>query len=193
MFDIIALIAAYLIGSIPFGLLLTRAAGLGDIRAIGSGNIGATNVLRTGNKKLAFATLMLDMIKGGVAVIIAGALDDGGFIAGFAALAAVIGHSYPLWLKFKGGKGVATTFGACFALYPLIGVASALLWLTTFLFTRISSFSALVAIGAMPVIALLSTEFAEAFFLLPVAFLVFYRHRANIARLKAGTEPKFGK
>ncbi len=193
MMDALALLVAYLIGSIPFGLLLTRAAGLGDIRAIGSGNIGATNVLRTGNKKLAAATLVLDMVKGALAVIAAGALDDGGFAGGFAPLAAVIGHSFPIWLKFKGGKGVATTFGVCLAVYPLIGVASALLWITTFLFTRISSLSALVAIGAMPVIALLSQEYMQAFYLFPMAFLVFHRHRANIARLKAGTEPKFGK
>lgn len=193
MLDMFALLAAYVIGSIPFGLLLSRAAGLGDIRTLGSGNIGATNVLRTGNKKIAAATLVLDMLKGAVAVIVAGAIDDGGFISGFVPLAAVAGHAFPVWLSFKGGKGVATTFGVCLAVYPLIGAAAALIWLTTFLFTRISSLSALLAIGAMPVIAGLSGEWMQAFYLFPITFLVFHRHRTNIARLKAGTEPRFQK
>ncbi len=190
MMDILALLTAYLIGSVPFGLLLTRAAGLPDIRTLGSGNIGATNVLRTGRRGLAVATLLLDMLKGVVAVIAAGAMDEGGIIAMFAACAAVAGHSYPIWLRFQGGKGVATMFGAVFATSPLIGVAGALVWTSVFLFTRISSLSALAAVISMPLIALLGAEWMESIAILPVALLVVHRHRPNIARLIQGNEPK---
>lgn len=189
MYDILALALAYLIGSIPFGLLLTRAAGLGDIRTIGSGNIGATNVLRTGNKKLAAATLVLDMAKGVVAVMIAGALAEGSFFSGFAPLAAIAGHVFPVWLNFKGGKGVATAFGACLAFNVLVGFVGVLVWLLVFLYKRISSLSALVAISVIPVVALLTDGLLAACYLAPVAALVIYRHRDNIARLKAHTEP----
>jgi glycerol-3-phosphate acyltransferase PlsY len=192
MLDLFALLFAYLIGSIPFGLVLTRWAGLGDIRTLGSGNIGATNVLRTGNKKLAAATLFLDMAKGVVAVILANAMGEGHFITGFAAFAAVAGHVFPLWLNFKGGKGVATTFGACLAFAPLIGISGIMVWLSVFLFTRISSLSALLSIGMMPLIALISEGLLDACYLAPIAVLVIYRHRDNITRLKAGIEPKSG-
>ncbi|MDI3338203.1 glycerol-3-phosphate 1-O-acyltransferase PlsY [Defluviimonas aestuarii] len=184
-------VLAYLLGSIPFGVLVTRLMGLGDLRKIGSGNIGATNVLRTGNKAAAFATLILDGGKGAVAVLIARAMagEDAAQIAG---LAAFVGHIFPVWLKFNGGKGVATFLGTLLALAFPVGLAACATWLVTALIFRFSSLSALVA-------ALLSLPWAWALghgdlvtLIFILATLVFVRHKPNIERLKAGTEPKIG-
>lgn len=184
---------AYLIGSIPFGLLLTHAAGLGDIRAIGSGNIGATNVLRTGNKKLAAATLILDGAKGAVAVVLAkyfGTAD----LAPVAAVFSILGHIFPVWLKFKGGKGVATTLGMLLVLAPLTGLLACLTWLAVAFTARISSLSALIALALTPITSCIIYHDARlSFVCLSVAILVFYTHRANIRRLLKGEEPKIGK
>jgi acyl phosphate:glycerol-3-phosphate acyltransferase len=193
-----ALLGGYLLGSIPFGLVLTRLAGLGDIRAIGSGNIGATNVLRTGRKDLALATLLLDAGKAGAALLIARNLygDHAGaseisYLAGGAAL---IGHCYPVWLGFKGGKGVATFFGVLFAgVWPIAIIAGAT-WLAVAAFSRYSSLAALCAAVVAPLAALAggAPDTAAIFFCAALAALIFWRHRANIARLRAGTEPKIG-
>lgn len=184
-------VAAYLLGSVPFGLLLTRAAGLGDIRKVGSGNIGATNVLRTGRKALAAATLVLDGSKGAVAVLLAAALF-GPFAAAIAAAAAVTGHIFPVWLGFRGGKGVATVLGVWLALVWPIGLIACGLWLITAQFFRYSSLAALVAIGATPLLALgLGTQ-VQCLVAALLAVLVFWRHEANIRRLIAGNEPRIG-
>ncbi|NBR91012.1 MAG: glycerol-3-phosphate 1-O-acyltransferase [Rhodobacteraceae bacterium] len=182
----------YLLGSIPFGIVVTRMLGLGDVRKIGSGNIGATNVLRTGNKAAALATLLLDGGKGAVAVLIARALvsEDAAQAAG---LMAFVGHCFPVWLKFKGGKGVATFLGLLLALAWPVGLAACATWLATAALARISSLSALVAAASSTIWCFIFDR-GEIFFL--AAFLtlfVFFTHRANIARLRAGTEPKIGK
>ena len=198
---------SYLLGSIPFGLLLTRLARQGDIRAIGSGNIGATNVLRTGRKWLALVTLLLDMLKGFIAVwngYFMIRMLDMAFLGGKAflitslmlyttALLAVIGHMFPVWLRFKGGKGVATALGALLALYLPLGLVSAGLWAMVFAATRISSLSSLVAIAAAPVTAFFTLGPVAAGCIAPISMLILYRHRDNIRRLRAGTEPRFGK
>ncbi|MEO0549831.1 MAG: glycerol-3-phosphate 1-O-acyltransferase PlsY [Pseudomonadota bacterium] len=189
----VALIAGYVLGSIPFGLLITRLAGLGDIRNIGSGNIGATNVLRTGRKDLALATLLLDSFKAGFAVLILTALTGDRNIGLMSGAAAFLGHCYPIWLRFKGGKGVATYAGLLiFASFKgfLIGMP---IWLSLFALTRISSLSALVAAAAVPVGAYVlgETPFACAVLAL-LSVLVFWTHRTNIGRLFKGEEPKFG-
>jgi glycerol-3-phosphate acyltransferase PlsY len=188
---IFALGLGYAFGSVPWGLVLTQAAGLGDIRQIGSGNIGATNVLRTGNKKLAAATLALDIAKGAVALLLAGWLwgETAGLVAGFGAM---LGHAFPVWLGFKGGKGVATGGGVLLAASWWLGVGAALVWLGMALTTRISSLSALAACAAAPIIAALAERWDLALFSAAIAALVVYRHRANIARLRAGTEPHIG-
>ncbi|HEY8191079.1 MAG TPA: glycerol-3-phosphate 1-O-acyltransferase PlsY [Alphaproteobacteria bacterium] len=198
-------ILGYLIGSIPFGLILTRAAGLGDIRAIGSGNIGATNVLRTGNKKLAAATLILDGAKGAAAVFLAHALGDmlgmmghdpslQGKAALCAGLASIIGHIFPVWLKFKGGKGVATTLGILLALAPWTGLAACVTWLAMAFAFRISSLSALTALALTPLSSwLIYHDPRLSFICALIAALIFYTHRANIGRLMKGEEPKIGK
>ena len=185
-----ALAISYLIGAIPFGLLVTRAAGLGDIRDIGSGNIGATNVLRTGRKGLAAATLLLDGGKGLVAVLIG--WRYGPDIAVIAALGVVLGHLFPIWLKFRGGKGVATTLGALLGLaFPVGGLACAT-WAVVALVLRYSSLSGLVAVGLAPVYAYLMQEFQIAEVAGLLAVLVWLRHHANIRRLLKGEEPKIG-
>jgi len=185
-----ALLAGYLAGSIPFGLLLTKAAGLGDVRNIGSGNIGATNVLRTGNKGLAAATLLLDLLKAFVPTFLAARWFPG--LEGWVAVGAVLGHCFPVWLKFKGGKGVATLAGACFGLAWPIGLAYALVWIGMLLLTRISSLGGLSAAVAAPVAAY-ALQRTDLFpFLVVLAALVIWLHRANIARLTSGTEPKIG-
>ena len=186
-----AALLGYGLGSVPFGLLLTRAAGLGDIRAIGSGNIGATNVLRTGRRGLAAATLLLDGAKGAAAVIVGVMLagPPGGALGG---LAAALGHMFPAWLGFRGGKGVATGFGILLAAAPLAGLASALVWLAVAAATRISSAGALAAAAAAPLLAWAITGRLAALLALAVAALIWLRHRANIARLLAGTEPRIG-
>jgi len=187
----------YLLGSIPFGYLLTKAAGIGDVRDIGSGNIGATNVLRTGHKGLAAATLLLDALKGTVAVVIArniggtyaGLATDAALLAG---LGAFLGHVFPVWLGFHGGKGVATYIGVLFGLNWIAGLAFCGVWLVVAVLTRYSSFSALVAALILPA-GLLSVGDTPAALLAGIlTALLIYKHRANIRRLAAGEEPKIG-
>jgi glycerol-3-phosphate acyltransferase PlsY len=190
-FMIAAAIFGYLLGSIPFGLLLTRMAGLGDIRNIGSGNIGATNVLRTGNKGLALATLLLDGGKGAAAVLIARAVSDD--LAVIAGACAFLGHLFPIWLKFKGGKGVATALGTWLALAWPIGVLACLSWLIIAFVFRYSSLSALLAVALAPVYAIFLGTPAMIWFGVGVAILVWIRHHENIRRLLKGEEPKIGR
>ncbi|MEN8860619.1 glycerol-3-phosphate 1-O-acyltransferase PlsY [Qipengyuania flava] len=186
-----AALLGYLIGSIPFGLLLTRAAGMGDVRKIGSGNIGATNVLRTGNKGLAAGTLLLDLLKGLAPVLIAERLG-GEVAAAFAAGAAVLGHCFPVWLGFKGGKGVATNAGVAFGLAWPVGLAYAFVWLSVLAIFRISSLAGMAAVVAAAAAAPLFGY--PQFFpvLAAIALLIIYLHRANIARLANGEEPRVG-
>jgi acyl phosphate:glycerol-3-phosphate acyltransferase len=188
---IVTVILGYLLGAIPFGILVTRMMGLGDLRQIGSDNIGATNVLRTGNKPAALATLLLDGGKGAAAVLIARALagEDAAQLAG---LGAFLGHLFPVWLRFKGGKGVATFLGILLALAWPVGVAACLTWLATALVSRISSLSALVAAGLAAVWAGLLGHSSMMWLATLLATLVFYKHLPNIERIKAGTEPKIG-
>jgi glycerol-3-phosphate acyltransferase PlsY len=188
---VLALVLAYLLGTVPFGLLVTRAAGMGDIRKIGSGNIGATNVLRTGRKDLAAATLVLDGLKGAAAVV-AGALIAGlgGVIA--AGIGVILGHIFPVWLNFKGGKGVATGAGVLLAAAPLAGAAAAAIWLGVAFATRISSAGALAATAVAPLLAWVSAGGRIALMVLVVSALIWWRHAANIRRLLAGTEPRIG-
>lgn len=183
---------AYLLGAVPFGIVMARIFGLGDLRKIGSGNIGATNVLRTGNKPAAFLTLVLDAGKAGIAVLIARALlgEDAAQLAGFAAF---VGHLFPVWLGFKGGKGVATFLGTLLALAWPVGLAACGLWLVTALISRISSLSALVAAVLTPVAAFLLGHGEVVVLCALLALVILERHKANIARLIAGTEPKIGK
>jgi glycerol-3-phosphate acyltransferase PlsY len=180
----------YLLGSIPFGLLLTRAAGLGDIRNVGSGNIGATNVLRTGRKGLAAATLMLDALKGAAAVLLAAELGHLPAVA--AAAGAVLGHMFPVWLSFKGGKGVATTLGVMWGLSWLVGAIACAAWLLVALLFRYSSLAALIAVAIAAIAAWVLTDARSAMLLTLLVPLVWARHHANIARLLKGTEPKIG-
>jgi glycerol-3-phosphate acyltransferase PlsY len=188
---VFALLTGYALGSIPFGLLLSLAAGQGDIRRIGSGNIGATNVLRTGNKGLAAATLLLDLLKGFGAVVLAAHLWPA--VAALAALGAVLGHCFPVWLKFKGGKGVATTAGVCFGLWWPIGLAYAAVWLGLLAITRISSASGMSAAVAAPVAAAVLSRFDLVPVLAAIALIVVLLHRANIGRLLRGEEPRIGR
>lgn len=187
-----AIAAGYLIGSIPFGLVLTRIAGLGDIRATGSGNIGATNVLRTGRKDIAAATLILDGGKGAAAALLFQYLggDSVGMVAGFAA---VIGHNFPVWIGFKGGKGVATSIGVLLAVAPLVGIVSCLTWIAVAAVLRISSLAALVCLSAAPIYALILATPAHAVLAAALAILALIRHRANIGRLLNGTEPRIAR
>lgn len=184
-------VGGYLLGSIPFGLVLTRLAGYGDIRKIGSGNIGATNVLRTGNKPLALATLLLDSGKGAIAVGLAWYLG-GVTLAAIAGGAAFLGHCYPVWLKFKGGKGVATFLGTLLAIAWPVGLACCGTWLIAAALSRISSLSALVAAALGPIYAYFLAGPDQAWMALFCTVLIFIRHRPNIERLIAGTEPKIG-
>ena len=193
---LLALLLGYLLGSIPFGIILTRLAGAGDLRAIGSGNIGATNVLRTGRKGLAAATVLLDIGKGTLAVWLAHVWFDQAPLAAFGAF---FGHLYPVWLKFAGGKGVATLFGLLlgFSLIGALGwaapLAYAIVWLGTLALVRISSVSGLCAAAAAPIAAGLLGQIDLALLFLGFALIVFWKHRSNIARLFAGTEPRVGK
>jgi acyl phosphate:glycerol-3-phosphate acyltransferase len=189
--SVIFAVIGYLFGSIPFGLLLTRAAGLGDIRRVGSGNIGATNVLRTGNKGLAAATLMLDGLKGAAAVLFA-AWADGHDAVLWAGIGAVLGHAFPVWLRFKGGKTVATSYGVLIAACWPVGLCAGALWLAVAAATRISSVAALVSFALAPVIAAVLADPMIVKLALVIAVLVFARHHANIRRLLAGTEPRIG-
>ncbi len=191
----LAAFIGYLCGSIPFGLLLTKAAGMGDVRDIGSGNIGATNVLRTGNKGLAAGTLLLDLLKGLAPVLAAGMIwtgDMSDVAKAFAAGGAVIGHCYPVWLKFKGGKGVATNAGVAFGLAWPIGLAYAAIWISMLGIFRISSLAGMAAVVAAAAAAPLF-GFPQFFpVLAAIAALIIYLHRANIGRLMKGEEPKIG-
>ncbi|WP_137151988.1 glycerol-3-phosphate 1-O-acyltransferase PlsY [Devosia sp. FKR38] len=186
-----ALVLGYLFGSIPFGLLLTRAAGLGDIRAIGSGNIGATNVLRTGNRGLAAATLVLDAAKAALPVLIARSLwgDDAAMLA---AIGAFLGHCFPVWLGFKGGKGVAVMIGSLLALSWPVGLIFCAVWLLIAVARKFSSLAALTATATAPIFAyvVVSERLAGAVALM--ALLLFFQHRENILRLIKGTEPRIG-
>jgi len=187
----VAFVIGYLLGSIPFGLLLTRFAGTADLRSIGSGNIGATNVLRTGRKGLAAATLLLDMLKGTVAVIIAGNLG-GPNAAMLAALGAFLGHLFPVWLKFRGGKGVAVYIGVLLGLFWPAAVVFCLVWLATAVTSRYSSLSALVASVVTPLFLWWFGHAALASLFAVLTLLLFYMHRENIKRLQAGTEGRIG-
>ncbi|MCB1498067.1 MAG: glycerol-3-phosphate 1-O-acyltransferase PlsY [Bauldia sp.] len=189
-----ALAIGYLLGSIPFGLLLTRFAGLGDVRAIGSGNIGATNVLRTGRRDVAAATLVADCLKGTVAVLIAGALfgfgSDGAMVAG---LGAFLGHIFPVWLKFKGGKGVATYLGVLLGLAWPAALIFAVVWIATAWFTRYSSLSALVAsLVTPPVLIFLLGDNRIGGLFVVLTVILWWRHAENIRRLAARTESRIG-
>ncbi|MBD9648377.1 glycerol-3-phosphate 1-O-acyltransferase PlsY [Ensifer sp. PDNC004] len=187
---LLSLAFGYLLGAIPFGLILTRMAGLGDVRKIGSGNIGATNVLRTGNKKLAAATLLLDALKGSAAAFIASYWGiEAGIAAGFAAF---IGHLYPVWLGFKGGKGVATYIGVLLGLAPLMVLAFAVIWLGMAKISRYSSLSALVATAIIPVLLYAVGNEKVALLFAAMTVITWVKHRANIQRLLAGTESKIG-
>ena len=186
-----AFLIGYLLGSIPFGIILTRLAGTQDLRTIGSGNIGATNVLRTGHKGLAAATLIGDMLKGTVAVIIAGSID-GPNAAMLAALGAFLGHLFPVWLRFRGGKGVATYIGVLLGLFWPAALIFAVIWIGTAVTTRYSSLSALVAAFVTPLFLWWFGHNALASLFAVLTLLLFYMHRENIKRLQAGTEGKIG-
>ncbi|WP_235515728.1 glycerol-3-phosphate 1-O-acyltransferase PlsY [Sphingomonas sp. Leaf10] len=186
-----ALLIGYVLGSIPWGILLTRIAGAGDLRTIGSGNIGATNVLRTGRKGLAAATLLLDLLKGAAAVWIVAALFPGEEL--IAGAAAFIGHCYPLWLRFRGGKGVATMMGVVVALSPIAGLVYAVVWLGLLAGLRISSVAGMAAAVAAPLAAALVGRFDLVLLFLGLALIVLWKHRENIERLIAGAEPRIGR
>ncbi len=185
------ILVGYLLGSIPFGLLLTRAAGLGDIRRIGSGNIGATNVLRTGNKGLAAATVLLDGGKGAVAVLLA-VWFAGHDAVLWAGIGAVLGHAFPVWLRFKGGKAVATSYGVLIAAAWPVGICAGAIWLVVAALARMSSLAALVSFAAAPVIAAVLADATVVKLSLVILVLVFVRHHENIRRLLAGSEPRIG-
>jgi len=187
----LALLIAYFLGSIPFGLVITRLAGLGDIRTIGSGNIGATNVMRTGHKLLGINTLVLDAVKGVLAVEIAKEFGLSPEWIYACALACVLGHVFPLWLKFKGGKGVATALGVIFALSLTAGIVFCVFWLIGYFWTKIVSVASLEAIWL--IIPFNTNHVEDLFFYLLLAILISYTHRANIKRLKEGTESSFRK
>lgn len=190
MITVLSLVLGYVLGSIPFGLLLTRAAGLGDVRSIGSGNIGATNVLRTGHKGLAAATLLLDALKGTAAVLIAGQFDlNAALAAGFAAF---IGHLYPVWLNFKGGKGVATYLGVLLGFGWQPALLFAVVWLAIAFITRYSSAAALTAVAVVPVGLYFMSLPIVALVFAVMSAIVWYKHKANIQRLHAGTETRIG-
>lgn len=185
-------VLAYLLGSVPFGIVITRALGLGDLRKIGSGNIGATNVLRTGNKGAALATLVLDAAKGGIAVLIARAAlgEDAAQLAG---LAAFLGHLFPVWLRFRGGKGVATFLGILLALSWPVGLAVCGTWLVIALLTRTSSIAALVSAASASLWLFWFNDGRMLFLVMLLTILVYLRHGENLKRIKAGTEPRIGR
>jgi glycerol-3-phosphate acyltransferase PlsY len=185
-----ALVVGYGFGSIPFGLLLTKAAGLGDVRSIGSGNIGATNVLRTGRKDIAAATLLLDALKATAAALIMSAFSpEAGALAGFGAF---LGHIFPVWLKFKGGKGVATFLGSLLGIAWPAGLAFIAIWLSVAFLSRYSSLAALVASAASPFVLFLMDLPGQALLLGLMAAILWWKHKENIARLFDGTEGKIG-
>ena len=186
----LSLVLSYLLGSIPFGVILTRLGGAGDLRTIGSGNIGATNVLRTGRKGLAAATLLLDMAKGAIAVLLVAHLFPGNAL--LAAAGAFIGHCYPVWLKFKGGKGVATLMGIVVALHWPLGLVYAVVWLGLLAGLRISSVAGMAAALSAPFAAAVFGRFDLVLLLLALALIVLWKHRENVDRLFSGTEPRIG-
>ena len=188
---LLSLLLGYLLGSIPFGVLLTRMSGAGDLRAIGSGNIGATNVLRTGRKGLAALTLLLDLLKGTVAVLLAARLAAG--TEQLAAVGALLGHLYPVWLRFRGGKGVATLLGIMLGLHWESGLIYAAVWLLTLALTRYSSVAGMTAALLAPVAAACWQRFDLALLYLGFGLLVCWKHRANLERLLGGTEPRVGR
>ena len=188
--DFVTFLVGYLLGSIPFGLVLTRLAGKGDVRAIGSGNIGATNVLRTGSKGLAALTLLLDAAKGAAAVLLAQEFWQHGLQ--FAAAGAMLGHLYPAWLKFRGGKGVATLLGVILPLMPVAAAVYALVWVGLLLVARISSVAGMAAAASAPVSAALLGREDLFPLMLGFALLVIWKHQPNIRRLLSGTEPRLG-
>lgn len=185
-----AILLGYLLGSIPFGVLLTRLAGAGDLRQIGSGNIGATNVLRTGRKGLAAATLLLDLLKGSAAVLLAAMVVPGGGVLG--GVAAFFGHCYPVWLRFRGGKGVATMMGIVVALHWPAGIVYAVVWLGLLALARISSLAGMTAAISAPVACAWFGRFDLVLPLLALTLVVLWKHRENIDRLLSGTEPRIG-
>jgi acyl phosphate:glycerol-3-phosphate acyltransferase len=184
------LLVGYLLGSIPFALIVTRLGGAGDLRAIGSGNIGATNVLRTGRRELAALTLLLDMGKGAAAVLLARTVAPQ--CAAIAAAAAFFGHLYPVWLGFRGGKGLATFLGIALAMDWRLGLMVAIVWLGGAMITRVSSMGSMLSAMAAPVAAAIMQRFDLALLFLALAVMVLWKHRGNIARLLAGTEPRIG-
>jgi len=186
----ITLAVGYLLGSIPFGLLLTRFTGRGDIQKIGSGNIGATNVLRSGSKLLAFLTLLFDGTKGALAIAIGQAIDPAAGVIGGGA--AILGHLFPVWLRFHGGKGVSTTLGVLLMLSPMVGVLACAIWLLIAFLFRYSSLAALVAIGTAPISSFIFEDLQLAVFASVAAAFVFLHHHENIYRLIRGIEPKIG-
>ena len=185
-----ALVLGYLLGAIPFGLLLTRIAGTGDLRQVGSGNIGATNVLRTGRKGLAAATLLLDVAKGSVAVIAARAIDADYAVLG--AAGAFLGHCYPVWLRFRGGKGIATYGGIALAVAWPVGLIYAAVWIAMLALTRFSSAAGMAAAVSAPVASAWLGHFEATALFIAFTLIVLWKHRANIDRLMAGTEPRVG-
>jgi glycerol-3-phosphate acyltransferase PlsY len=187
---LLSLLLGYLLGSIPFGLVLTRLFGAGDLRSIGSGNIGATNVLRTGRKSLAAATLLLDAAKGTAAVLLVAALSPGH--ENLAATGALIGHLYPVWLRFRGGKGVATYLGILLGLHWPAALVYAAAWLSVLALTRYSSLAGISAALLTPVSCALLGRFDLAMLFLGFSLLIFWKHRGNVERLLAGTEPRVG-
>jgi acyl phosphate:glycerol-3-phosphate acyltransferase len=190
LWPIVAILLGYVLGSIPFGVIMTRLGGAGNLREIGSGNIGATNVLRTGRKGLAAATLLLDLAKGTAAVIAAGAIDPSlAIVGGFGAF---FGHLFPVWLKFQGGKGVATLLGVCLGLGWPLALVYALVWLGGLALTRISSVSGMAASISAPLAAFALGDVRTSLALLVLSIAVVAKHRENIERLMAGTEPKVG-
>lgn len=189
-YGIISVLFAYLLGSIPFGLLLTKMAGLGDVRAQGSGNIGATNVLRTGNKALAAATLVLDIAKGAAGVLIAQYFDPN--LAAMAGFAAFLGHVYPIWLNFRGGKGVATFMGVLLALNWTVGLLALLIWAAMAAIFKISSLASLTAGIAGPFLVLIFMPPQPAMWVFLMTFVIVIAHKQNLKRLLAGNEPKIG-
>lgn len=191
---VLLLAGSYLLGAVPFGLLFAKAFSGIDVRKTGSGNIGATNVLRAAGTSAAVLTLLFDAVKGVVPVVIAARMYPGSYVAALAGIAAIIGHTYPVWLRFQGGKGVATSFGVVLAASPLIGVACLLTWLCAALLWRYSSLSALIAFAVYPlaVFATRSGDHPQGVLSLFMFGMIYYRHRTNIQRLLAGTEPKIG-
>jgi len=189
----LVLIASYFLGAIPFGLVITRICGLGDIREIGSGNIGATNVLRTGRKDLALATLLLDAGKGAIAVLVTAYALDMPPLAAAAGMAAFIGHCFPIFLKFNGGKGVATYFGTLFAVSWMVGLSAGAVWLLALALFRMSSLAGLATAVAAPIAGFYILGDASWMFLTAMTLVIFIRHRENIERILAGTESKIGK